>query len=247
MFEPTLILTPRRLEATFSLQEAANRQGWQVERLENWRAPLHLAERKVSIYGEPLFAEVVAETLGFALLQTSYDWLTRLPGDYLQCEVHFTHFGEARLLTTPMFVKPVDGKTFVARVYEHGADLPDRDFLPDETPALISEPVRWESEFRCFVLEGQVLTLSPYVRAGELAEDEHGCWPASSEEIAAALDFTSHVLSDKAVPSPAAFVLDVGMIQDRDWAVVESNAACTAAIQSKCCASCKGRVSEKRS
>jgi ATP-grasp domain, R2K clade family 2 len=225
MSEPILILTPRQVDDTFKLQAAALERGWQVGRLENWRVPHYLAERETVIYGEPLFVEVVAQTLGVALLQTPYDWLAQLPEHYLQRKVSFTNLGEARLLTRPMFVKPVEGKSFVACVYTHGTELLARDLLPDETPVLISEPVHWEVEFRCFVLDDQVVTYSPYLCAGELAEDENGNWPASQTEYSTALTFAQTVLSDKMISAPAAFVLDVGMLGDRDWAVIESNAA----------------------
>ncbi len=225
MSEPLLILTPRQVNDTITLQAAALARGWQVERLENWRAPLSLAEHDLVIYGEPLFAEVVAETLGCALLQTPPDWLARLPRRFLRREVACLTLGEARLLTQPMFVKPAEGKSFVARVYPHGTDLLARDLLPDETPVLISEPVQWDLEFRCFVLEHHVVASSPYLRVGELVEDENGTWVASEAECAAAVDYAQTVLSTPEISVPAAFVLDVGLLRDRGWAVIESNAA----------------------
>jgi hypothetical protein len=88
----------------------------------------------------------------------------------------------------------------------------------------MSEPVCWDTEFRCFVLEGQVVTLSIYSRKGELAEREDGSWPASEAELNAARDFCGSVLHDNRVKFPPAGVLDVGVIEGRGWAVVEANA-----------------------
>jgi hypothetical protein len=46
--------------------------------------------------------------------------------------------------------------------------------LPPDTPVLIAEPVRWRVEYRCFVLERTLATMSPYVRDGDLAQDANG-------------------------------------------------------------------------
>jgi hypothetical protein len=46
----------------------------------------------------------------------------------------------------------------------------------------------------------------------------------------AALGFAETLLADSRVPVPPALVLDVGMIHDRGWAVVEANAAWGAGI-----------------
>jgi hypothetical protein len=40
--------------------------GWGVERLSSWRVPDWLKGQDVVLYGEPLFAAVVADELGVA-------------------------------------------------------------------------------------------------------------------------------------------------------------------------------------
>jgi hypothetical protein len=44
-------------------------------RLDSWRVPAGLDRDDVALYGEPLFADVVAPSLGVALLQAPFDWL----------------------------------------------------------------------------------------------------------------------------------------------------------------------------
>jgi hypothetical protein len=128
-------------------------------------------------------------------------------------------------LRDPRFIKPADDKCFAARVYESGSQLPSEDVLPDSTSVLIAEPVSWEVEYRCFVLERQVLTSSVYLRNGELAQHQDRTWDAPDSEASEALDLARTVLRDPAVRIPPAAVLDVGRIAGRGWAVVESNAA----------------------
>jgi hypothetical protein len=128
--------------------------------------------------------------------------------------------GQARRLPSPAFVKPPNDKSFPARVYA-GTELP-RDY-PEETPVLIAEVVRWEREFRCFVLDRRLRTFSVYLRDGEL-QRENG-FAHSGEEERELRSFLGELLADAEVDLLRTAVLDVGVIEDRGWAVVEQNAA----------------------
>src|SRR5215471_12075977 len=81
-----------------------------------------------------------------------------------------------------------------------------------------------------FVLHKQVMTLSVYSRNGELAQSAEGDWPAPQLEAACALHFATSVLSDSSIFLPPSVVLDVGLIPDRGWAVVEANASWASGI-----------------
>ncbi len=223
---PMLLLPPRITPDSEALQRAALALGWRVERLENWRPPEQLRSEEIVLYGEPLFADIVAGPLGLALLEPPADWLTHLPWHYLQREVRLTTLAAARKCGKPTFMKPAQDKCFPAGVYASGAALPTNSaMLPEDTPVLLAGPVQWEVEYRCFILERKVLTLSPYLWQGELAQAPDGSWPASQEEISQARQFLQSVLADTAFPVPPAVVVDVGQIAGRGWAIVEANAA----------------------
>ena len=111
-----------------------------------------------------------------------------------------------------------------------GSELPEIESLGAMSPVLVSEPVSWESEFRCFALEKRVAAMSIYSRNGDLVETEDGTWPASPSESKDALDFANQVLQDARVSFPSAGVLDVGVITNSGWAVVEANACWGAGI-----------------
>jgi hypothetical protein len=111
-----------------------------------------------------------------------------------------------------------------------GSELPEIESLGAMSPVLVSDPVSWESEFRGFVLEKRVAAMSIYSRDGDLVETEDGNWPASPSESKDALDFAKSVLQDARVTFPPAGVIDVGVIKDRGWAVVEANACWGAGI-----------------
>ncbi len=221
-----LLLPPRMTDDSRVLQQAALARGWRVERLANWRPPSRLRDEPLVFYGEPLFADVVAGPLGLALLEPRPDWLTLLPSHVLRRKVRFGTLAEARCCKMPMFIKPALDKCFQAGVYSSGAALPATvEVLPETTPVLFSEPVRWEIEFRCFILERTVAAMSAYLRDGMLVEAEDGSWPASAEETTEAQHYIHSVLADHAVSLPPAVVVDIGRIAGQGWAIIEANAA----------------------
>jgi len=124
---------------------------------------------------------------------------------------------ECRAFSKPTFIKPASGKLFDAKVYESGAELPSADSQDDDTPVLISEPVIWEKEFRCFIRERQLMTLSAYSQDGELNLD------ATEADILSAQKFCQTLLADNSFELPPSIVVDVGIIEDKGWAVVEAN------------------------
>jgi hypothetical protein len=86
---PILILPPRITRDTNAMLAAAQAAEWEALRLDSWRVPAGLNGRDVVLYGEPLFADVVAPSLGVALLQAPFDWLPGLPEHYRKREVTF--------------------------------------------------------------------------------------------------------------------------------------------------------------
>lgn len=220
---PTLVLPPRYTPDTIAVGRAASVAGWTVERLPSWRVPDWMRGQDVVLYGEPLFVAVVADELDVALLEPPFDWLPRLPDRYRRRAVRLASLGDARQLRSSAFVKPADHKCFSPRVIDTGACLPGNEVLPAETPVLIAEPVWWEVEFRCFILDRQVATISVYLRDGELAQAPDGTW--ADDHTEAARDYAQAVCADNSVSLPPAVVVDIGLIEGRGWAVVEANAA----------------------
>src|SRR5262249_49623979 len=87
------------------------------------------------------------------------------------------------------------------------------------------EPVVFEVEYRCFIVERRAAALSPYIRGGEIARDADGAWDADTAEVAEARACVGALLGDPAVELPPAVVVDVGRMAGRGWGVVEANAA----------------------
>lgn len=223
-----LILSPRYTPDSINLRRAALAMNWQVERLQNYRVSSNYETVNIAMYGEALFTTFIAEQLEHILLEASADWLGKLPQQYLQRDLRFSTLKDARNINKPTFIKPAEGKSFQAQVYYSSDKLPSEDSQPDNMPIYMSEPVNWEIEFRCFVLEREIATLSIYSRNGTLAENEQ--WLASEQEFKEARKFIGAVLSNENVKMPPAYVLDVGRISGRGWAIVEANPAWASGI-----------------
>jgi hypothetical protein len=176
---------------------------------------------EIIIYVEALFAQTIATSLGRRLLDPPEDWLVTLPWRYSKRRIRCMALKEARQINGSAFVKPPNDKSFQAAVYADGSALPTE--FDDEMMVLVAAPIAWGNEYRCFVLNGEVRAVSPY-----LLNDEHAglCgYQAPREELAAASRFATEVACDATTNTPAAIVLDVGLLGDNQWAVVEANGA----------------------
>lgn len=221
---PTLLLSARQTEDAQLLWQACIQERWQVLRAHNWQVP-DISPEEAVVYGEPLFAQHVAQILGLELFEPPVDWLPSLPHHWRGREVRLVTLAEARNVTIRSFIKPAEAKCFEARVYSSGAELPSVGPLPEDLPVLVQGVVTWVREFRCFVLDRTVAALSPYWKDGQPAKSEDGIWTGTAAEMEEARIFCGKVLRDETVTFPKAVAMDVGVIEGFGWAVIECNAA----------------------
>lgn len=197
--------------------------------MQSHHVPEDLDPNDIIPYGEGLYVRVIAEQLGLALFEPPYDWLPKLPAAYRLRHIEFTSLSAARLLEKPTFVKPAADKSFDARVYASGAELPTGNHVDDETPTLVAEAVIWEVEYRCFIAHRQVETYAPYMRKSTLLQEDEQ-WRTEAAEADDALKFIHRFLADQTVEMPPGVVIDIGIIKDRGWAVIEANPAWASGI-----------------
>jgi hypothetical protein len=225
---PTLLLPPRLTDDSVKLWRAAGAAHWQTLRLARWQAPEDLDPADIAVYGG--FFIALAETLGISLLEPPVDWLAALPQEFSKRTIRFMPLAAARRCPDRAFYKPSDDKCFLAGIYESGALVDPAAQLPDNLPVLLSDIVSWQIEFRTFALDGKIVALSPYIRNHQRLETADGQFPASDDEFAAAHAFASSVIDACKDSLPPAIVIDVGLLPDRGWAVIEANCAWAAGI-----------------
>jgi len=231
---PSLIVSSRYTTDSQLLRQVAQELGWETLRLDGpvipeWFEP---PDDQIALFYTAPHAFDLAAQLSRRLLGCPSDWTVRLPSEFLQRELRQCSLAEALALPGGAFVKHAVSKAFPAGVY-HAAQLKEvAAHVPLTALVHVGEVVRWQVEYRCFIREGKVQTLSPYRRHGEIREDHTSSLGAPPQEFAAAAAFAECVMSSPEVTAPPAFVLDIGFIADRGWAVVEFNECWASGIYS---------------
>jgi hypothetical protein len=226
----TLLLTTFDLPAGRTLAQTARNAGWSVFALNEIPSPAIDADPVY--YGGADTALAAADKFGLALLEPPLDLLARIPRPFLQRPVQFARFRDLNRLQGPTFIKPADAlnKVFDAGIYSDPRDIRAQRGIPAETPVLLAEPVEWLAEFRCFVLEGKVAAYSPYLSFNRPVWRPFGQGGEKAQESAKVLSFCDRLLAQSKTLFPPALVVDVGLIEDRGWAVVEFNPAWCAGL-----------------
>jgi len=163
---------------------------------------------------------MMANQFGRALLEPPFDWLSRVPEDFLGRKVRCKSLKDARVLPGRSFIKPADDKCFPARVYGSALDFQDQvHLLPDSTPVIVSEPVVFKTEFRNFVMDRVVRTSSRYRRI----DNPSVKWISQEAEMKSMRNFMADLLRCTEVEAYWPVVIDVGWIKGHGWAVIGAN------------------------
>jgi hypothetical protein len=219
----TLLLSTWSLPASRALADIARESGRRVYAFDE--NPNRKLRGKVTFYGGTDLALAVASRFHLALLEPPFDLLADLPLEFRQRAVEYCRFSDLHRLKAPTFVKPADAlnKAFDAGVYGNAGDIRSPKGVEARTPVLVAEPVQWLAEYRCFVLEGEIAAWSPYISFGRPVWKPHSQGGQEASPPGNVLAFRDRLFSRSGVAFPPAFVMDVGLIEDRGWAVVEFN------------------------
>lgn len=212
----TLVLPPRLTASARTLCDTARRRGLRTVQLPDFDVPGGLRGGDAHLHAGPSFADAVAPALGIALLEAPADWLARLPTAFTRREIRAVPISEAYGLRRPAFVKSPNDKGIGALVYADGSRLPSPDAVDPETVVLVSDVIVFTAEYRLYLLDGHVACGSQYAESGRLhlAPLPDGALAFGADLLAAA----GHTL-------PSAIVVDVGLTDAGQWAVIEANAA----------------------
>lgn len=210
-----------------ALEKVALKAGWNVKQIPLcvMRTVLVGLERRGKIkdpviYGRSNFCHAAAHYLSLSLLEPTFEWLAGISKDYRLRDVICCSLSEVKNNSQKAFIKTIDNSDFAAKVYENGAS--ELSSLWSNPLILMSEPVEWNTEFRFFVLDGEIQSFSLYARNRFLIRGADSHLP-SAQESQEALNFCRRVVSDLAGSLPSSVVIDVGEIVDRGWAVVDAN------------------------
>jgi len=222
----TLLLASFSLPSAQQLASAAARKGWKSYALDE--TPNVPITGPRTFYGGSDRAAEHAARFELSLIEPPLDLLARVPANLLARTVRFGTLAKMRHLPGPIFIKPADPilRNFDAGVHRSVADVRGRTAIDEQTLVLVSEPVEWTAEYRCFIRERKVAAWSPYLSFGRPV------WkPGSAGELPANLAaFCQRLVTHMEQILPPAFVVDVGVLDDGRWAVVEFNPAWCSSI-----------------
>lgn len=140
---------------------------------------------------------------------------------YLGRKITYTTLGEfKRTAKVPVFIKPTRTKEFVAGVITKLENIPfffkdkpdekmdfDPTYVPDDTSVLLSEVVDFVSEYRCYVIDGELKGIKHYM--GDIR-----VFPNTAVIDLAISDFTT---------APVGYAIDFGITRDGRTLLVEAN------------------------
>lgn len=220
---PTLLLSTLDLPSAPALADVARRSGWRVFTLDDNSSPR--ASGQVMFYGGADVALSVAARFRLALLEPPLDLLSRLPMEFRLRAVEYGTVRDLSRLKASAFIKPADplDKAFDAGISANVREIRILKDVDGSTPILVAEPVQWLAEYRCFILEKKVATMSPYLSFGRPVWRPYGQGGEEARECSHVRAFCERMFSQSRLALPPAFVMDVGLIEDRGWAVVEFN------------------------
>ena len=220
---PRLILSSSYNTESKILRRSAQDLKWETFRFEGDNIPSWYEHRdsQHAIYCTVPKAFNVACQLDSILLGCSGNWLTELPEKFSKRRIDLLELRNAAGIKADCFIKPALGKPFDAAVRTGQQLVSQTSHLPSGLLVHASEVVEWEKEYRCFTKDNKVMTLSPYRRGAVTFFSYRSPLRGPRRELEEASAFADSVLNS--VPCPRAFVLDVGFIKGRGWAVVEPN------------------------
>lgn len=215
-----IALSPMYTEDSNNLKKASLNSAYELSRFNaKWSVPEEFRQDVIAVYGEDIYAEIVAEQCQLTLLKPADDWLNHVDEDFTQRKISYGQLKDF-LLEENIFIKCSDFKTFKAGVYQKVSDIKGFDSLDPQIAVFTSEVVEWELEVRCFVLNNKIKTYSFYWRSNAFNTNE-----LSEKEKKDMFSFFEFFIQNYSSTLPAAIVLDFGIIKGKGWALIEANPA----------------------
>lgn len=151
-------------EDSNNLKKASLNSPYELNRFNaQWKVPEEFRADVIGVYGEDIYAEIVAGQCGLTLTKPDDDWMAHISEEFTKRKISYGRLKEFTHLEN-VFIKCADFKSFKADVYDKVSNIKGFDTVDPESTVFISEVVDWELEVRCFVLNGEIKTHSSYWR-----------------------------------------------------------------------------------
>ncbi|SHF45574.1 ATP-grasp domain-containing protein [Chryseobacterium sp. OV279] len=215
-----IALSPMYTEDSNNLKKASINSPYELNRFNaKWNVPEEFREDVIAVYGEDIYAEIVADQCRLTLMKPDDNCLSLISEEFTKRKISYGQMKDY-IDQENMFIKCSDFKSFKAGVYQKVTDIKGFDTVDLNSTVFTSEVVEWLLEVRCFVLHGEIKTYSSYWR-----NDAFDMNPLSEQEENDLFIFFDSFIRKYASTLPAAIVLDFGIIKEKGWALIEANPA----------------------
>lgn len=215
-----IALSPIYTEDSNNLKKASINSPYELNRFNaKWNVPEEFRSDVIAVYGEDIYAEIVAEQCNLTLTKPDDNWLSKISEEFTKRKISYGRLKEF-VDEENIFIKCSDFKSFKAGVFDKVTNIKGFDTLDLESTVFTSEVVEWELEVRCFVLNNEIKTYSSYWR-----NDDFDTNPLSEIEHNDLFNFFEDFIQNYTEKLPKAIVLDFGIIKEKGWALIEANPA----------------------
>jgi len=184
-----------------------------------WNVPEEFRADVIAVYGEDIYAEIVADQCKLTLTKPDDNWLSNISEEFTKRKIAYGQLKDF-VHKENIFIKSSDFKSFKAGVFDKVTDIKGFDSLDLDITVFTSEVVEWELEVRCFVLNNKIKTHSSYWRNNSFDTN-----PLSETEQKDMFEFFKNFMKQYSETLPKAIVLDFGIIKEKGWALIEANPA----------------------
>ncbi|MDR4953678.1 ATP-grasp domain-containing protein [Chryseobacterium sp. ES2] len=215
-----IALSPMYTEDSNNLKKASLNTSYELNRFNaKWNVPEEFRKDVIAVYGEDIYAEIVAEQCNLTLTKPNDNWLSKISEEFTKRKIVYGKLKDF-VHEENIFIKCSDFKSFKAGIFNKVTDIKGFETLDLENTVFTSEIVEWELEVRCFVLNNEIKTYSSYWR-----NDAFDTSILSEKEQNDMLAFFESFIQKYSSTLPSAIVLDFGIIKGKGWALIEANPA----------------------
>ncbi|MBW8523333.1 ATP-grasp domain-containing protein [Chryseobacterium chendengshani] len=215
-----IALSPIYTEDSNNLKKASIISPYELNRFNaKWNVPEEFRDDVIAVYGEDIYAEIVAEQCNLTLTKPKDNWLAEILEQFTKRKISYGQLKDF-VNEENIFIKCSDFKSFKAGVFDKVTDIKGFDSLDLESMVFISQVVEWELEVRCFVLNNEIKTYSSYWRNNAFDTN-----PLSETEQKELFGFFKDFIQKYSSTLPNAIVIDFGIIKGKGWALIEANPA----------------------
>ncbi|MCU7615849.1 ATP-grasp domain-containing protein [Chryseobacterium sp. PBS4-4] len=215
-----IALSPIYTEDSNNLKKASINSPYELNRFNaKWNVPEEFRTDVIAVYGEDIYAEIVAEQCNLTLTKPKDNWLVEISEEFTKRKISYGQLKDF-VNEENIFIKCSDFKSFKAGVFDKVTDIKGFDTLDSDSMVFTSEVVEWELEVRCFVINNEIKTHSSYWR-----NDEFDTSQLSEIEQNDLFEFFENFIRQYSETLPKAIVLDFGIIKGKGWALIEANPA----------------------